>query len=332
LQNSAMSKTNHPISFEQLARLFTQLKRLEASGLPASQAFDILIQSEDKLKKPLSTMRRQLYAGLPISEAGFRAGIFNDTHTMLIQAGETSERLAEVYGQLANYYTGLSSRVKKIKSRLYFPILVLIVALFMQPLPDLIASKISGFDYLQLSLGRLIVIGSGVFLLIRLPGILCGFGAEKAWHDLQLRISVVANWLTKRQLNEFFFILAMMLESGIAFAVALPKAVATIKNSSLKASFSPAISALSSGASAADTLAKVPIINATILQIVSSSEQSGKLASGIMHFTKLEAETIGLQDDTLAEWLPRLGYILIASWMAYSILGSQFTTVMPDNI
>lgn len=327
-----MPKINHPLSHEQLALLFTQLKRLEASGLPAVQAFDILIKSEIKLKKPLAIMQQQLTAGRPISEAGFRADIFNDTHKTLIQAGETSGRLTDVYGQLANYYAGLNSRVKKVKSRLYFPALVLIIALFVQPLPDLIASKISGFGYLQSSLGRLIAIGLSVCLLIRLPGISRGFGAETAWHRLQLRIPAVAKWIAKRQLNEFFFTLAMMLEGGIAFAVALPKAVATIKNSCLREKFNPALSTLATGVSVTDTLAKVPIINATTLQIVNSSEQSGKLASGILHFTRLEAETISLQDDALAEWLPRLAYIVIAVWMAYSILGSQFASVIPNDI
>jgi general secretion pathway protein F len=327
-----MPKTNPPLSFEQLALLFTQLKRLEASGLPAVQAFDILIKSEIKLTKPLAVMQQQLSAGRPISEAGFKAGIFNDTHKTLIQAGESSGRLTDVYGQLASYYTGLSSRVKKIKSRLIFPVLVLIIALFVQPLPDLIALKISGLGYLQLSLGRLIFIGLSVFLLIRLPGILRGFGAETAWHRLQLRIPAVAKWITKRQLNEFFFILGMMLESGVAFAVALPKSVATVKNNSLRENFSPALSALATGASVTDTLAKVPVINATTLQILNSSEQSGKLVSGMLHFTRLESETISLQDDALAEWLPRLVYIVIAIWMAYSILGSQIATVVPSDI
>jgi type II secretory pathway component PulF len=89
---------------------------------------------------------------------------------------------------------------------------------------------------------------------------------------------------------------------------------------------------LTTGASVTETLAKVPIINATLLQIVNSSEQSGKLASGILHFTRLEADTISLQDDALAEWLPRLVYTVIAVWMAYSILGARFVTLVPSNL
>jgi type II secretory pathway component PulF len=83
-----MAKINRSISLEELALLFRQLERLEKSGLPAVQAFDILIKSDDRIKKSLAIMQQQLNAGRPISEAGFRAGIFNDTHKTLIHAGQ----------------------------------------------------------------------------------------------------------------------------------------------------------------------------------------------------------------------------------------------------
>ncbi|MGR9012600.1 MAG: type II secretion system F family protein [Gammaproteobacteria bacterium] len=332
LETRLMPPKNRPLNTEQLAALFTRLRRLEASGLSVLQTFTILTQSKTELKKPLTTMLQQIKSGRSVSEAGVKAGIFNDTHKTLIHAAESSGRLTEVYGHLADYYTGLAGRINKVKSRLYQPGLTLIIAMFVQPLPDLIGSKITRLDYLQLSLGRLAVIGFGVFLLISLPKILERLGLETAWHRLQLSVPIIAKWIIKRQVNEFFFILAIMLESGVAFSIALPKAVAGIKNSCLRKQFTPALSMLTSGASVRDTLAKVPVINAMALQIVHSSEQSGKLASGIRHYSQREAETINLQNDALAEWLPRLVYSLIAIWMISSILGSQFATVIPSNI
>lgn len=317
-----MSKSNSPLSAEQLGTLFTQLKQLEAAGLPVFQAFAILTQTDAKLKQPLARMQQQLTAGKPISEAGFRAGIFTESHKTLIHAAESSGKLSEVYDQLAKHYTALAKRIKKAQSRLHFPALTLIIALFVQPLPALVTSQISGFEYLQLSLGRLLVIAFGVFLLVRLPNILRVLGVETAWYRLQLRVSIVANWLNKLQVNEFLFILGMMLEGGLAFAEALPKAVRSIKNTGLRDEFLPALKMLATSESVADTLARVPHINTKILQIVNSSEQSGKLASGLLHLSQLEAETIALQDDALAEWLPRLVYSLIAIGMAYSLLGS----------
>lgn len=260
-------------------------------------------------------MQRQLRSGLTISEAGFRAGILDDTHKTLIHAAGESGRLTEVYGQLASHYTALSNRIKKLKSRLYLPALTLVIALFAHPLPSLVRSEISGFHYLQISLGRFLVIVMGVYLLVRLPGILRALGVETSWHRLQLRVPVVANWVINREVNEFFFILAMMLEGGWAFAQALPKAVATIKNSRLREQFVPALTMAHSGASVTKTLSTVPIINATMLQVVNSSEQSGRLAAGILQLVQLNAEAISLQDDALAQWLPRLAYSIIAIWL-----------------
>lgn len=327
-----MIKTALHLTAEQLALLFTQLHRLESAGLSSNQAFSILSRSEIKLKKPLLLIQQQLNAGRPVSEAGFKAGIFNDTHKTLLHAAEVSGQLATVYGQLANYYTGLSSRIKKVKSRLYLPGLILSLALLIQPVPALINSSISIAEYSYLSLGRLLEIALGVFLLLRLPRIFRSLGAESVWHNLQMNTPVVKKWITKRQLNEFFFILAIMLESGVVFSDALSKSVASIKNTCLRKKFAPALAMLKSGVSVSDTLSEVSVIDNTMLQIVASSEKSGKLASGILQFVQIEAENISLQDDAVAEWLPRLVYALIAAWMANSILGSSFTTVVPNDL
>jgi len=318
-----MSNTHPALSAMQLSALFTQLQQLESAGLPAFQAIAVLAKSESGLKTPLVLMQRHLKSGRTISEAGYRAGIFDDTQKALIQAAETSGRLTEVYGQLACYYSGLSMRINKVKSRLWLPALVLAIALLVQPLPALVGSQISLGGYLQLSLGRLVAIAAAIFILLRLPGILRALGAGAAWNRLLLGVPVVAQWIVARQLNGFFFVLAMLLEGGLAFAEALPKAVATIRNDALRERFAPALAMSGSGASVAGTLAEVSVIDATMLQVVDSSEQSGKLASGILQFNQLEAETLSLQDDALAAWLPRVIYVLVAVWMAYSVLGSQ---------
>jgi general secretion pathway protein F len=320
------------LSSEQLATLFTQLKSMERAGIPAFQVLEIVQKSESALKQPLKLMQGYLSSGKPISEAGYKAGVFNSTHRTLIQAAEGSGTLTAIYGQLADYYSGLSSRIKKVKSRLYLPVLVLIISLFVQPVPALVKSEISGIDYLLMSVGKLTVIGIGVYFLIKLPRILQSIGLGNVYDRFLILLPVVSAWIIKRQINEFYFILAVMLEAGVAFAEALPKAVATIKNPCLRECFKPATTALGCGDSATETLSKVSVLNQSTLQFIKSSEHSGQLASGLLRFTQLEAVNISLQDEALAEWLPRLVYVLICIWMAYSIVGSQFTTVIPSDL
>ncbi len=327
-----MSPKTVSLTAKQRAILFTELKRLESAGLPAIQALSLVSQNEPVLKKALLRMCQQMNVGRSIADAGFNAGIFDVTHKTLIHAAEISGRLTDIYGALADYYSTLSRRINQVKSRLYLPGLMLIIALFVQPLPALIGSSISGFTYLQLSLGRLLVIGLSVILLVRLPLLLSGLGLETAWHRFQLCLPGFSAWLVKRQINQFLFILALMLESGLSFADALPKAVNSIKNSGLKNQFKSAIAMRTSGSSVTNCLSTVPLISSTWLGIINSSEKSGKLSSGILNFSQIEAENNNLQDEAFAEWLPRIIYAVIASWMAYSLLSSQITTVLPTSL
>lgn len=320
------------LSAEQLAILFIQLKNMENAGLPAFQAFDILKASDAALKQPLTLMQSHLSKGRPISEAGYKAGIFNPIHKALVHAAESSGTLVVVYGHLAAYYSGLSSRIKKVKSRLYLPMFVLVVLLFLQPIPALVQSDITVNDYLSMTVGRMATVGIGVYLWVNLSGIMKILGLASAHDRLLLRLPIVSSWIIKRQINEFYFILALMLEAGMAFAEALPKAVATIKNTRLLEYFKPALAVSGGGGSVSETLSKVSILDRSALQIINSSEHSGQLASGLLRFTQLEADTISLQDEALAEWAPRLVYLVICIWMAYSIVGSQFGSVIPSDL
>jgi type II secretory pathway component PulF len=121
-------------------------------------------------------------------------------------------------------------------------------------------------------LGRLLVIGLGLLLLLHLQAIINSLGIEKAWHRLQLKLNIVANWIIKREVNNFLFILALMLESGLSFADALPKAVASIKNSCLRIQFTPTQKMLATGASVTQTLSTVSVINTLILHVFATSE------------------------------------------------------------
>lgn len=327
-----ISRKSKPLSAGQSATLFTQLKNMESAGLPAIQAFEILLKANGELTRQLKLIQHSLSCGKSISEAGFKAGLFNQAQRALIQAAESSGCLATVYGQLANYYAGLARRMKKIKSRLYMPIFVLILALFVQPIPALVKSEITGVDYLSITVGRICIIGVGVYVLVNLRGIVQVVGLATVYDRLQLRLPVIAAWITKRQINGFLFILALMMEAGVAFAEALPKAVATIKNTCLQEGFKPALVSLGTGNSVAETLRKVAFIDSASLQIIRSSELSGKLASSLQHYSQLDADNISLQDEALVEWLPRLVYVLICIWMAYSIIGSQFSAIVPRDL
>ncbi len=311
-----------PLSAEKLANLFLQLAQLEKAGLPADKAF-ALIADEDKALKPrLYFIQRQLQRGTAIAEAGFKAGLFNELQRALLHAAETGGTLATVYKRLADNYAARAMRLRKIKNRCYYPAILLTISLFLQPLPALVGGSITGSEYLQLSLGRLFAILFLLSFALSLPALFRKVGLKAVFDRLQLRLPLVSQWLIRRQLNDFYLNLSLLLAAGLAFAQALPKVVASIPNNSLRAQFDSALDCVNSGDSVAEVLSTVDCIRGTtILQVISSSEQSGSLAGGLQHIAQLEADDLNLQDEMLAEWLPRLVYAGVVIWIAKSLIG-----------
>ena len=314
------------ISPESRADIYLQLSRLEDAGFPAQQAFELLQKTNHKCYKQLQQFQRYLKSGNTVAESGFRAGIFSVSDKDLLQTGEAGGNLGFIYKQLANFYSQKLKRARKIKSQCYLPLAILIVALFVQPLPAFILNEISGLGYLVLRVGRLFKIALFLYIIFRLPfwltqGQLRFIGLANLVYQLQFKLPLISSWLIRRQVNEFFRSLGLMLTAGMPILVALPKALNTIANPVLKLQFDPLILATRQGSSLVDALLKVRIVDERTIQLLLAGEKSGKLAETMLRLTKIETEEIELREDLLAEWIPRFFYFLVAAWVATSILG-----------
>ena len=313
------------ISYESRADIYFQLSRLEDAGLPAQQAFELLQKTNNKYINQLQQFQRFLNSGNTIAESGFRSGIFSTSDKDLLVTGEASGSLGSIYKQLANYYGQKVKRSKKIKSQCYLPLAVLIIALFIQPLPALILNEISGLDYVAVSLGRLVIITLLFYITLKLPfwltlGRLRFIGLAKLVYQLQFKLPLISSWLIRRQVTEFFRSLGLMLTAGMPILDALPKALNTIANPIVKSQFKSVVEATRQGSQLTDALADVREIDEQAIQMILAGEKSGKLAEAILHHTKIETEKIELQEDLLAEWIPRLFYLLVVFWVASSII------------
>lgn len=301
---------------------FLQLAQMEKAGLPADKAFGLIADTDKVLTTRLHVIQRHLQAGKSIAEAGFKAGLFNEMQHALLHAVESGGTLAIVYKRLADYYAARAQRLRNIKSRCYYPAILLTISLFLQPLPTLVGGSINGTEYLQLSVGRLLIIVFLISFVFSLPTLLNQIGLKAVLDRLLLQLPLISKWLIKRQLNDFYLNLSLLLGAGMAFAQALPKAVASIPNSGLRAQFNSALKQVNSGDSVTKVLSTVASIRGTtILQVISSSEHSGSLAGGLQHVAQLEADNLNLQEDMLAEWLPRLVYAGVVIWIARSLIG-----------
>jgi len=313
------------ISIEYRADFYLQLARLDEAGFPFLQAIELLLKTNKTSRKHILPLQKFLKLGNTIADSGYKAGLFNDFDKALLQAGEVSGNLGIIYKQLARYYGQKVKRQKKIKSQCYLPIVVLIIALFFQPLPALILNTLSGVDYLLLSLGRLFKIALILYVGFNLSfwltlGKLKFLGLKNLVYSVQLKFPFISSWIITRQLNAFLHSLGLMLATGLPILEALPKSLNSISNPMLKNQFDPVVLATQQGGSLADALGDIKVMDNQAIQLLLVGEQSGKLAKTLLHYVKIEQEKIDLQDDLLAEWIPRILYLLVSIWIAGSII------------
>jgi len=320
-----------PLSDKQYANLFAQLARLEQSGLPPSTAFSMALDRVRGAALALNALRRAVARGNSIAKAGLTYRILSESQAAIIEAAEASGQVQEAYRRLADLYQNKARRVDGIKSRLTMPVAVLVAAAVLEFLPAFAAGEISGLAYLGTIVKTLGPVLALAVLALQPSGVMAALGLARFWAGLQLKLPVVGDWVRKRQINEFFNVLGLMLHAGMDFNRALPKAVKVISNSALREQFHPVLSAsfLLQGRSVYETLSQVPALAGKLMQTLKSGESSGSLAQSMLHQAKRQSEEIALQDDQLAELIPKALYVLIALQVAWSTTESYRVVVAP---
>jgi general secretion pathway protein F len=325
-----------PLPDQIRAEMFLHLSVMERSGLPPDKAF-ALLKMPTRLQERVSALRRMLNKGVDIPTAGFKSGLFSDLETNIIRAACNSGSPEITYKRLATRYERKARQASLVKSRMTMPLLVLLIALAVQPLPELVTGSITAGGYLLSILRPFVVLGGCVwvyrFVAKRLTTM------TDAPSAIQINLST---WLTRaplfgsmvvrKNVRDFYENLAMMLEAGIPMLDALPKATKTVSLCVIRADFSRLQTMMEKGMPFAQAVANLHYQGKYPVQsYAQTGEGSGSLPDMLLRFADGESEAVTRFQVQLADWLPRLFYGVVAAWMAYQILtGSAFGPNIPD--
>jgi len=327
-----------PLSAQASAQLYVQLARLESSGIPIENAMQMLVQAEGETGKRARVALNHLKRGKPLSEAGAKSGLFMGLDAALIEAADAGGIYASVFRQLAQFYEEKARNLRRIKSRLFLPLTVLLLAVFIQPVPTLILGKMTILSYLFETVGLIIQFALIVFVVWRLPywarhGFLKPFGISLLLDKVAISIPYFGGWVVRRNIQNFLQSLGLMLQAGLPIFEALPKAYEVVENPILRRRLQKIIILLKKGEPFAAALSQVEGVNPAAIQLISTGEHAGSLAEMMLHYVKFESEEISLHNEALADWIPRLVYALIVVWIAYGILSAgALMSPVPDDL
>lgn len=230
------------VKLNDLAVFSRQFSAMINSGISIIDALDILRDQIDhpKLQEVVISVTEDIETGSDLSESlSNHPNVFPELFVQMVRAGETGGIIGDVLDRIADHYEKQDELQGKIKSALYYPITIMVIALLVVIflLTNVVPTFVSMFSDLgaQLPLPTRILIGTSSFMqsywwLLGLIFIALFFlfrnyiktpeGKLKIDRFL-LKIPQIGKMLQKIYLSRFSSTLAVLLSSGVDLLAAL---------------------------------------------------------------------------------------------------------------
>ncbi len=265
-------------------------------------------------------MSASIAGGASLTAAGSRSGLFTAWDRGLMRLAERSGTVARASALLAAAYDHRARVFGKLRSRMMLPLFVFVLALFLLPLPSLLAGRIGAEEFLWRTFGPVTVLVVLAGLGSRLVRRTAAQGVSPATGRLGLRVPFLAPALghaTRLQLVEG---LSLLLHAGLPVKDALEAALDALTNPAARSVYASALPRLEQvGLSSA--LRSAGVLDAEEFAIASTSEQAGRLVDGLERIAVSLRKGFEDRLDLVSEWLPRGVYLVLVAFIAAGIIG-----------
>lgn len=302
------------ISLTDLSLFSRQMYTLLKAGVPIMQALRGLRESAQNpgLARVIASISESLDNGLELNSALRRhPKVFSSLYVNLIQVGETTGSLQEVFLQLALYLEREKDTRDQIKSATRYPIFVVaaifiaifIINLFVIPT---FAKVYAGFK-IELPLATKILIASSNFTVTYWPVMLFALIAtvfivrsyvrtpegRYRWHKMKLGIPVVGGIIYKATLGRFSRALAVMMKSGVPLVQGMTVVSRAVDNDYISDRIVQMRDGVERGETIARTAAATGLFPALVIQMIAVGEETGsvdELMFNVADFYEREVE------------------------------------------
>ncbi len=276
-----------------------QLATMLRAGVPLLQSFEIVARGHGnaRFSRLMMEIKNKIEAGASMSQA-FREhpAQFDNLYCNLVQAGETSGTIDAILDRLATYKEKILALKAKIKSAMFYPVSVIVVAIVVVwvimvfvipafkdvfksfgadlPAPTLIVIAISDFVVTWWWLGFLVVVGSiFAFLTVLRRSAIIRLAVDR----LMLKLPVVGQIFEKATIARWTRTLSTMFSAGVPLVESLD-AVAGAAGNLVYANATKRIQTdVSTGTSLTNAMMATNLFPNMVLQMTQIGEESGSL-------------------------------------------------------
>lgn len=308
------------LSHQTRAELFESLWRLSDAGMAPERMLTTAAASfEQPVRGALIRAAVLVRGGTPLSGAGARSGLLSSRDERLLRVGEQGGNVEAILRRLADHYRRRTSRLRRLKAKMMYPVIILILAIFVLPVPLVFQGAIGPGGYLLRT-----VIPLGL-----LAGCVAWWGpvwrrvagGRSALSGILLNVPVVSRLVVQQARTDMLESLGLFLTSGVAADSALQASLSSVGNHRLRLRFANAGRALEKGSTVAEALHEVELLSASEgLPLVSAGEQAGRLDELVSRYAQTEAERLEERYDLVATWLPRIAYFVVIAVVGGGLL------------
>ena len=261
----------------------------------------------------LYSLREDVIQGKRLGQSMMKyPGVFDNTYSSLVTAGDSSGNLDTIFNKLADYLEESASIRQKVISALTYPFIligfsiIVIISLLVFVLPQVINQFIKAGAELPLITKLLLGLSNNIFIIlfvilviyIGLALLYKKFISEEnnhiSAHKQFLKIPLIGNFILTSEIERFSSTMALIMESGTNLDTALDESAKVFNNKYLNSLIIDAKNDVIEGKDFIYTLNQTNIFPDIFIQLISSGYKSGNLIK-MFHkssdFLKNEIET-----------------------------------------
>jgi type IV pilus assembly protein PilC len=298
-------------------QIFTrQLATMIDAGLPLVQCLDILAnQSENKsFKKILLSVKNHVEQGATFSDALKKhPKVFDELFVNLVAAGEIGGILDTILSRLAVYIEKAVKLKNQLKSAMYYPIGILVVAIgviavmltkviptFEKMYKDMGDAKLPQATQVVINISHsfidsyYIYVGTIVGIIVTITTARRTENGKQVTDRMLLRMPIIGPVLRKIVVARFTRTLGTLLSSGVPILDALDICAKTAGNRVVSAGILKAREKISQGHDMATPLADAKVFPTMVVQMIGVGEQTGamdQMLQKIADFYEEEVDT-----------------------------------------
>lgn len=325
--------TGSTVKARDIAVFSRQIATMMASGVPMVQAFDIIAdgQKNIRFKNMLVDVKQTIEGGASLHEALAKYPIqFDELYRNLVRAGESAGVLDTILDTVATYKERMEGIKSKIKKALFYPIMVLVVAMLVSmimllfvvpvfattfhdagaelPAPTQIVVNASKFmqEYWWLVIGSIV---GGIVALV-----MAKKRSEKFAHFLDrvmLKLPVIGNILRQSAIARFARTLGVTFRAGVPMVEALEAVSGATGSVVYKEAVLSMRDDIAVGHQLQLAMRQTNVFPNMVVQMTAIGEESGALDNMLFKVAEFYEEEVNNAVDTLSSLLEPLIMVIL---------------------